>query len=103
MRTLFGLRAIAARVGQSLLVIALTYVFVYFILFALPGDPIRSRLDNPLNPIPADQVEAITAYYNLDQSVIEQFRLSVVRLFHGDLGFSQIGRASCRERVFESV
>jgi peptide/nickel transport system permease protein len=79
---------IAARIGQSLLVVALTYVFVYFILFALPGDPIGSRINNPLNPIPEEQAAAITAYYNLDRSALEQFWISVTRLFQGDLGFS---------------
>lgn len=83
-----GTRYLAGRIGQSVLVIALTYVFVYFILFALPGDPIGSRINNPLNPIPEDQAEAISAYYNLDRSALAQFGISVGRLLQGDLGFS---------------
>ncbi len=79
---------VAARIGQSLAVIAMTYVFVYFILFALPGDPIGSRINNPLNPIPEEQAQAITSYYNLDRSALEQFWITVTRLFRGDLGFS---------------
>jgi len=83
-RTQFLLR----RIGQSLLVIALTYVFVFYVLFLLPGDPIESRIVNPQNPIPAEQAAAILAYYNLDRGGLEQFWISVARLFQGDLGYS---------------
>lgn len=76
------------RIGQSLLVIALTYVFVFYVLFLLPGDPVKSRIENPQNPIPADQAAAILAYYNLDRGGLEQLWLSVRRLLHGDLGYS---------------
>lgn len=76
------------RLGHSLLVIALTYVFVYAVLFFLPGDPVASRINNPQNPIPADQAGAILEYYNLDKAPIEQFWISVTRLFSGDLGYS---------------
>lgn len=83
-RTSFVLR----RAGQSLVVISLTYVFVFYTLFLLPGDPIKSRIENPQNPIPADQAATILAYYNLDRGAAEQFLLSVTRLLHGDLGYS---------------
>jgi peptide/nickel transport system permease protein len=76
------------RVGQSVLVIALTYILVFYVLFLLPGDPVKSRIENPQNPIPAEQAATILAYYNLDRSALEQFWLSVTRLFQGDLGFS---------------
>lgn len=76
------------RVGQSLLVVALTYVFVFYVLFLLPGDPVKSRIENPQNPIPAEQAAAILEYYNLDRGGLEQFWLSVTRLFQGDLGYS---------------
>lgn len=80
--------AVLRRLGQSALVVALTYVLVYAVLFLLPGDPIRSRIDNPQNPIPEDQAEAIINYYRLDLPPLEQFGLSVSRLLQGDLGYS---------------
>lgn len=80
--------AVLRRLGQSALVVALTYVLVYAVLFLLPGDPIRSRIDNPQNPIPEDQAEAIINYYRLDLPPLEQFWLSVTRLLQGDLGYS---------------
>ncbi|QEO16196.1 ABC transporter permease [Agromyces intestinalis] len=76
------------RLAQSVFVVAATYVLVYFVLFLLPGDPIQSRIDNPLNPIPEDQAQAILAYYHLDAPALEQFRLAVVRAVQGDFGYS---------------
>lgn len=82
------------RLGQSILVVALTYVFVYLVLFLLPGDPIESRIENPQNPIPPEQAEVILNYYNLNAPPWEQFVLSVQRILTGDLGYSlRDGRA----------
>lgn len=81
-------RFVVRRVGQSVLVVALTYVFVFYVLFLLPGDPVKSRIQNPQNPIPPDQAAAILSYYNLDRGGLEQFWLSITRLFQGDLGYS---------------
>ncbi|QTV79144.1 ABC transporter permease [Microbacterium sp. NIBRBAC000506063] len=82
------LSTILRRLGQSLLVVVLTYVFVYAVLFVLPGDPIESRINNPQNPIPEDQAQVIINYYNLDKPPLEQFWISVSRILQGDLGYS---------------
>lgn len=82
------LTVIARRLGQSALVVALTYVFVYAVLFLLPGDPIESRINNPQNPIPEEQARVIINYYNLDKPPLEQFWISVQRIATGDLGYS---------------
>lgn len=79
---------IARRLGQSLVVVALTYVFVYAVLFLLPGDPIESRINNPQNPIPEEQARVILNYYALDRPPLEQFGISVQRILQGDLGYS---------------
>lgn len=76
------------RVLHALMVVILAYVFVWIILFALPGDPVQNRLDNPQNPVPPDVAERIVAYYELDRTPIEQFALALGRLLQGDLGYS---------------
>lgn len=68
--------------------VVLTYVFVWSVLFLLPGNPVQNRIDNPQNPIPEDQAQHILAYYGLDRPWYEQFAVSVGRLFQGDLGYS---------------
>jgi peptide/nickel transport system permease protein len=79
---------LATRVFHALIVVALAYILTYWVLFALPGDPVRNRLDNPQNPVPPEQAKIITDYYNLDKPALLQFFVTVGRLFHGDLGYS---------------
>lgn len=87
------------RVAQALLVIALVYTLVFFTLFVLPGDPIENKLTSPLNPLPPSAAEALRAYYHFDLSPLEQFTLTVSRLFQGDLGYSLVSGRSVGELV----
>lgn len=82
------LRYLVTRTVQAVVVVAVTYLLTYCVLFALPGDPVANRLDNPQNPVPPDQARAIIEYYNLDEPAISQLVLTVSRLLHGDLGYS---------------
>ncbi|MFT4233881.1 MAG: ABC transporter permease [Microbacterium sp.] len=82
------LRYVLRRVLHALIVVALAYLLTYWVLFALPGDPVQNRLDNPQNPVPPDLAQAIIAYYNLDKPIVLQFFITVGRLLHGDLGYS---------------
>jgi len=76
------------RVVHAVIVVALAYFLTYWVLFALPGDPVRNRLDNPQNPVPPEQTKVIIDYYNLDKPAWQQFFVTLGRLFHGDLGYS---------------
>ncbi|WP_024800112.1 ABC transporter permease [Nocardia sp. BMG51109] len=76
------------RIGQAILVVALAYSAVFFVLNVLPGDPIEQQIANPENPISDEDAQALRAYYRLDQPAYVQFALSVERLASGDLGFS---------------
>jgi len=81
-------RYVSRRTAQAAVVIALTYTFVFFVLFILPGDPIRQQIENPQNPLPAADAAVLIQYYNLDQSALKQFVIAVERLLHGDWGYS---------------
>ncbi|SNS66329.1 ABC transporter permease [Rhodococcoides kyotonense] len=80
--------AVIKRVAQALLVVALSYTFVFYALFLLPGDPIQNQIDNPQNPLPEDIGQSLLAYYNLDKSGFEQYVISLSRAVTGDFGFS---------------
>jgi len=82
------LRYVATRVLQAAGVVAATYLLTYLVLFALPGDPVANRLDNPQNPVPPSQARMIIEYYHLDQPVLTQLLITVGRLLRGDLGYS---------------
>jgi oligopeptide transport system permease protein len=63
---------------------------IYFMVFALPGDPVAA-LFGEKQPSPA-VIEAIRAQYNLDQPFIVQYLLYIGGLFTGDLGTTFSGR-----------
>jgi peptide/nickel transport system permease protein len=81
-------RYVVRRTLQALLVIVLTYVLVFVVLYVLPGDPIRSRIENPDSPLPHDDAQKLLAYYGLDKSLFEQFIAYTARIFQGDFGYS---------------
>ncbi|MBH0010091.1 ABC transporter permease [Salinibacterium sp. UTAS2018] len=63
---------------------------IYFMVFAVPGDPIAALYgDHP--PAPG-VIEAIRAEYNLDKPFIVQYLLYIGGLFQGDLGTTFSGR-----------
>ncbi|GAB4070960.1 ABC transporter permease [Ancylobacter sonchi] len=78
----------ARRIAQTVLVVILTYVLVFFILFILPGDPIQQQIENPQNPIPAADAKILLQYYHVDRSGLDQFWIALRRLAQGDLGYS---------------
>ncbi|MBH0131244.1 ABC transporter permease [Salinibacterium sp. NK8237] len=63
---------------------------IYFMVFAVPGDPIAALYgDHP--PAPG-VIEAVRAEYNLDKPFIIQYLLYIGGLFQGDLGTTFSGR-----------
>jgi oligopeptide transport system permease protein len=70
---------------------------IYFMVFALPGDPIAA-LFGEKQPSPA-VIEAIRAQYNLDKPFIVQYLLYIGGLFTGDLGTTFSGRPVLDELV----
>ena len=81
-------RYVLRRSLQALLVIALTYVLVFVVLYVLPGDPIRSRIENPDSPLQPDDAARLLQYYGLDKNLFEQFVSYTGRIFTGDFGYS---------------
>lgn len=84
----FDTRYVVRRTLQAVVVIALTYVLVFVVLYVLPGDPIRSRIENPDSPLPFDDAQRLLAYYGLDKSLLEQFIAYTGRILEGDFGYS---------------
>jgi oligopeptide transport system permease protein len=70
---------------------------IYFMVFALPGDPVAALFGDK-TPSPA-VIEAIRAEYNLDQPFIVQYLLYIGGLFTGDLGTTFSGRPVVDELV----
>ncbi|MGU3502128.1 ABC transporter permease [Mycobacterium sp. C31M] len=87
MRRISG-RYVVQRIGQALLVVWLSFTFVFFALFLLPGDPIRNAINHPENPLPDDIAAVLLGYYHLDEPWYTQYWLSLTRALTGDIGYS---------------
>lgn len=70
---------------------------IYFMVFAVPGDPVAALFGDKQ---PSPQVlEQIRAQYNLDKPFIVQYLLYIGGLFTGDLGTTFSGRPVIDELV----
>ncbi|KEP72323.1 ABC transporter permease, partial [Microbacterium sp. SUBG005] len=66
-------------------------LLIYFMVFAMPGDPILGLFGDKT---PAPQVvEALRAQYHLDQPFIVQYFLYLGGIFQGDLGTTFSGQS----------
>jgi len=66
-------------------------LLIYFMVFALPGDPVAALFgDNQPSQAVIDQIRA---QYNLDKPFIVQYLLYIGGIFQGDLGTTFSGRA----------
>ncbi len=81
---------ILRRLLQAIPVFIGTTFLIYFMVFALPGDPIIALFGDK-TPNPAI-VERLRAQYNLDKPFIVQYLLYIGGIFQGDLGTSFSGQ-----------
>ncbi|WP_423923146.1 ABC transporter permease [Frigoribacterium sp. 2-23] len=63
---------------------------IYFMVFALPGDPVAALFGD--HPPAQSVIDQIRAQYHLDQPFIVQYLLYIGGLFTGDLGTTFAGR-----------
>jgi peptide/nickel transport system permease protein len=78
----------AKRLIQAVLVILLTYLFTFFVVSILPGDPITNVLRDPQNGFTEAQIQAIIAAQGLDKPLLVQLWTSLSHFLTGDLGLS---------------
>jgi peptide/nickel transport system permease protein len=76
------------RVGQGIVVLVVSYLALFFVLFWIPGNPIQAMLADPDATYTPQQVNELLAYYGLNRPVLDQFGVSVWHLLHGNLGIS---------------
>lgn len=91
------------RVGHGLVVLALSYLVVFLLLFVLPGDPIRARLNDPESNYSPEQIDQLLAYYGMDQPLWVQLWQAVKRLLQGDLGYSLTTVEPVGERIVQAL
>ena len=75
---------ILRRLGGLVIVFLGVTLLIYFLVFALPGDPIRALGGD--HPLPDAVVRALRAKYHLDEPFFEQYVRYLGGLLHGDFG-----------------
>jgi len=84
------LRYILFRILQVIPVLLGTTFLIYFMVFAMPGDPIVAMFgDKTPNPV---VIEKLRAQYNLDKPFIVQYLLYLKAILVGDFGTSFNGQ-----------
>ena len=81
---------IVRRLLQAIPVLLGTTFLIYFMVFALPGDPIVALFGERTPP--PQLVEALRERYHLDQPFIVQYFIFLGNIFRGDLGTSFSGQ-----------
>ncbi|GAA3650354.1 ABC transporter permease [Microbacterium marinilacus] len=79
---------ILRRVGQAVLVLALTYTVAYLLLSALPGDAVLARYGSPELGLSQEQLAEIRATYGADRSLVERYLDSTLGVLRGEFGYS---------------
>lgn len=85
------LRYILFRLLQVIPVLLGTTFLIYFMVFAMPGDPIAAMFGDK-TPNPA-VVERLQQQYNLDKPFIVQYLIYLGKIFVGDFGTSFSGQS----------
>ena len=94
-----GQRALAARLWQSLIVVAVVTTISFFIIRSAPGDPFA--YDNPrITPAIRAQLRAEHGY---DKPLPQQFALYIWALAHGDLGYSVSKQGPVSRSIAETL
>ncbi|MBF0815686.1 ABC transporter permease [Microbacterium paludicola] len=91
------------RVGQALLVLALTYTVAYLLLAALPGDAVLARFGSPELGLSQEQLAEIRATYGADRSLIERYVDSTLGVLRGEFGYSVANGAAVGALIATSL
>ncbi|GAA1728416.1 ABC transporter permease [Microbacterium paludicola] len=94
---------ILRRVGQALLVLALTYTVAYLLLAALPGDAVLARFGSPELGLSQEQLAEIRATYGADRSLIERYVDSTLGVLRGEFGYSVANGAAVGALIATSL
>jgi peptide/nickel transport system permease protein len=89
-----------ARVATAAATLAVVAAIVFFLMRAVPGDPVLNWLGSSYDKADYDRLSAL---YGLNLPLPEQFLIWVQRLVHGDLGMSVLTHLSVTEELARRI
>jgi peptide/nickel transport system permease protein len=81
-------RYVAGRLGQAVLVLWAAYTVSFFVLWALPSDPVSLLVGTDASDVTPAQLDAVRHEYGFDQPLVVQYVHQLGGILHGDLGRS---------------
>jgi peptide/nickel transport system permease protein len=81
-------RYLLGRIGQAVVVLAVTFTAAFLLLQVLPGDAIMIKFMSPEMGLSADQIAEIRASYGVDRPLWEQYFRTVGNFLVGNFGYS---------------
>ncbi len=93
-------KMIVKRLVQSLFVIIIVTMLVFFLIQLIPGDPILNFLGTNASP---EQIEHYTKLYGYDKPVYIQYFIWLAGLFKGEMGFSISHQTEVQNVIFERL
>lgn len=81
-------RYVAGRILQAVGVILVAWTLAFFLLYALPSDPVSLMLGPDSTSVTAEQQQELAARYGFDDPVIVQYLHHLFDLVRGNLGYS---------------
>jgi peptide/nickel transport system permease protein len=81
-------RYLIGRVGQAVVVLAVTFTAAFLLLQVLPGDAIMIKFMSPEMGLNADQIAEIRASYGADRPLWQRYLTTVGNFLTGNFGYS---------------
>ena len=81
-------RYLIGRIGQAVVVLAVTFTAAFLLLQVLPGDAIMIKFMSPEMGLSADQIAEIRAAYGADLPLWERYLRTVANFLTGNFGYS---------------
>ncbi|MHB8104437.1 MAG: ABC transporter permease [Dehalococcoidales bacterium] len=92
------------RIIQSIVVLFLVSLLVFFMMRMLPGDPIRMIITaNNAESFTEEQIAEVRHQYGLDRPLILQYFSWFSDILHGDLGESILQKVPVSDEVFRRL
>ena len=81
-------RYLIGRIGQAVVVLAVTFTAAFLLLQVLPGDAIMIKFMSPEMGLSADQIAEIRTAYGADLPLWERYLRTVANFLTGNFGYS---------------
>ena len=94
------LRYLIRRIGRGILTIFVSVTLVFFIVRAMPSNPVTLMISPQLSE---EAQQALMVFYGLDKPKSVQYLLYMKKLLHGNLGTSFSRRIPVTEYLAEKL